>query len=286
MKKFLSLLMACAMVLCFTACGGTTEDGKVTEYDSLAELAEAADCAMITPADVELADEKFVIIEGEPQIAEYSFTVDGAECLLRFAKVDMDTDVETDISGIDNGEGKTLFEGSDEIDHYIENDDLKAQRWFTLDGEYVFVAKDGGEWDWSQFDEIQSQFASMEPRNWSSDVPYEDYLALVGTYADEDLNMAGVSIVQDHARIYVYTSDEDGAVISYRMDAVLEDGKLVYDSEIITKSVYDEDTGETNEESVGEGGAGYIEINDDSLVFAGAASEALRGLVLAPYSYE
>ena len=67
------------------------------------------------------------------------------------------------------------------------------------------------------------------------------------------------------------------------MDATLQDGKLVYDKETISRRVVEEINGSYSADLVPEadGGAGYAEIlPDGSLSFAGAYSEALQGLVL------
>lgn len=288
MKKAFTFLLALAMISCFTACsihvstgdGGSNDlPNPMTEVESLEALSEKAKCALIHPANVELSDEHYFMIDGDPQIAEYQFTVDKKNCTLRFAPAGMDTD----ISGIYGEEG-TLFEDSDAESHYIENDEYKVQRWFTVDGQYVFCVMDGGKWDWAQFDRICSQFANMEPRNWTSDVPFADYLALVGNYADADNNIAAISIRGDHAVIYVYVNQDESTVKSWEMDAVLKDGKLVYEKELISLSAYDMSVGQTDTTPLEDGGAGCIEISGESLVFAGAYSEELQDLVLARFA--
>lgn len=290
MKKLTAILLAGAMLFAFAACGKTEEPAgpevgmpnPMQEMASLEELCEAADCAMIRPEGAEIADEAYFMIEGEPQIAEYRFTADGKQCFLRFARAD----AETDISGIFGENGTLYAEYPQKGTVNIQNDDLQSQRWFTIDGQYVFTVYDGGEWEWTQFNDLMSQFADMEPRNWSSEVPFADYLALTGYYVDDDMNMAAVSIEDDHAAVYVVIDQEDGTRLFWEMDAVLEEGRLTYEKETISKCVYDEDCN-IEETPLPDGGAGFIAITDNgSLDFSGAYSEQLRGFVMAPYSFD
>ena len=283
MKKAITLVLALMMAVSLMACGNkenpTGMPNPMKEVASLEELCEAANCAMIKPEGVEVADEAFFMIESEPQIAEYQFTVDGKKCSLRFA----DVDAKTDISGVYGDEGTIYADYTEEGTVNIQNDDLQSHRWFTVDGQYVFTVFDGGEWEWTQFDGLVSQFAGMEPKNWNSAVPFADYLALVGYYADDAMNMAAITIKDDHVAINVAAVLADGTRMFWDMDAVLDGGKLTYEKETVSQGVYDEDGGISTTD-LPDGGAGYVEIKDDgSLDFAGAYSEQLHGFVMAPY---
>lgn len=284
MKKAIAFILVLAMAASLTACRnkestiGTPNPMK--EITSPEELREAADCAMIRPEGVEIADEVFSLIDGDPQIAEYQFTVDGKKCTLRFANVG----AETDISGVYDDEGTLYADYSVKGTAGIQSDDLQSQRWFTVDGQYVFTVFDGGEWDWTQFDALVSQFAEMEPKNWNSAVPFADYLALVGYYADDAMNIAAITIEDDHAAVNVVADLDDGSRMIWEMDAVLDGGKLTYEKEIVSQGVLD-GSGDMSLTELPDGGAGYVEIRDDgSLDFAGAYSEQLHGLVMAPYN--
>lgn len=279
MKKTVCILLAALLVLSMSACGGEKDPGvpsPMKEVETLEKLSEKANCALIRPTGAELSDEAFFIIDGDPQVAEYRFTAHGTECFLRFA----DADIQTDISGIYVGNG-TLFSDTETESLYIENDDLKAQRWVTADGQYIFVAPDKGSWEWSEFDAIVSQFRKMAPKNWNAEEPYAAYQAVEGRYSDESGNVIGVvNIVKDHAGIYVIIDQEDGSRIYWEMDAVLKGGKLLYEKENISQINYDEKAGGTTAESLEDGGAGSVEIQDGTLIFANAYSEQLKGLVL------
>ena len=304
MKKLTALLLTLTMIFCLAACGAepaatgaqsgpapTAEETEAPEafvsgvpnpmtgVASMEELSEQAKCALICPAGADADGEAFFLIAGEPQIAEYDFTVGGKPCTLRFADVGIDTD----ISGVYH-DGDTLFAGSTAETHSYQTDDVIAMRWFTVDGQYVFIVNTADGWEWQDFDALCSQFMDMEPKTWSGDVPFADYMALTGTYVSEDgQSMASVSIRLDHALLCAYTYPDGETMYYWEMDAKLQDGKLVYDKETISRRVVEEINGSFSADLVPEadGGAGYAEIlSDGSLSFAGAYSEALQGLVL------
>ena len=251
-------------------------ENPMTDLSSLEELSDQADCAMIRPDGVELSDESYHMIDGDTPIAEYSFTVNGSECFLRFSKAG----AETDISGI-YGDNGSLFEGQGEDPVYVENDDVKAERWFTVDGQYVFAVMDAGSWEWDAFSAIESQFTQMEPKNWDSQVPYEDYQKLVGEYSNEAGDAFGaLSIRKDHMVVTVLMSEEDGNRLYWEMDAVLDGDQLVYEKENISQIVYDAESESTTTEAYKEEGAGSVTIGDDCLTFENASSTELKDLVL------
>ena len=174
-KRTIFAILALGLLLGLTACGSSSSSdaddstdssdsaqlaNPMTEVASLEELAEAGDCAMIRPEGVELSDETYYTIDGDDMIYQYGFTVDGTECILRFSKAGSDTD----ISGIYGDDG-LIFDGQGEDPVYVENDDVKAERWFTLDGQYVFAVMDSSSWEYEAFSAIYQQFAAMEPKN-------------------------------------------------------------------------------------------------------------------------
>lgn len=287
MKRLISMLILVILTLCLTSCAGKESANQTTqqteaepqfaglanpmqEYPSLEALSKEINAAIIKPQDAEIADEKFFIINGEPRLAEYRFTVDGKQCTLRTANVGVDTD----ISGIyvENG---TIFQDNPTETCYYETDDFKAERWFTMDGQYVFTVDDDSDWEWKQFDALCSQFMDMEPKNWDSDVPFADYLALTGYYGDGKDSIASVDIKGNHVYVIVrYTVD--GVTYDMEVNAKLDGGKLVYEKE----SRYEEPNNEKIQ--IVNDGPGYIEIQDGSLVLSGVNTEPLKGLVLAP----
>lgn len=282
MKKWITVLLALALVLSLAACGEKEETQQagmpnpMQSVASLEELGEKGNFAVARPEGVALENEAYTLISGEPQIAEYSFNVDGVECFLRFA----DVSTATDISGI-YVDGRTIFQDLEGDDYYIENDSLKAHRWATVDGQYLLVAQDGGAMDWTVFDGIYTQFKDLEPRTWSAAVPYAEYKALEGYYDDADeIAVGAVNIVFDHAGLFVIVDQPDGSRTWWEMNAVLEGGKLVYEKETVSSIHYDENAGSTVTTELPDGPAGYVEVQGDTLVFTGAGSEELQGLVL------
>lgn len=155
MKKILIALTVMAMTICFMGCVDQTDEPKtqlsnpLVEFASIDELNEAMGSDIHQPEGVVLKDEMFIQIKGTPDVGEYDFSVAGTNCMLRFAEIG----AETDISGIYVASG-SLFEGSDINDEYFENDDLKAQRWFEGDMQYILLAEDGGKWDKTQLQSL------------------------------------------------------------------------------------------------------------------------------------
>lgn len=275
MKKLLALLLSLSVVLALTACG------KTATIQSVEDLAKAANAAMVKPQNVEVTDEAFAMLDGDPQIAEYSFTVKGVPCKLRFAKVG----IETDISGEVNGEGDPLMGSTDSDTLYVDNDDLNAKRWVTVDGQYVLIAYDAETWEWADFDAVCKEFANMEPLNWTSDVPFASYKALEGTYTDADYNMGSVVMKGDHVLVLAYLRDADGNTKAWEMEATLEGDKLVYDKEKISVTTYDEEAGESSTTDLPDGGAGFVTITDGVMNLSGCASAELQSLVLQKADY-
>lgn len=279
MRKTILILTALVMIFSLAACGAKNDAGMpnpMREVASLEKLSDEGNCALIRPEGVELTDEAYYIINGEPKTAEYLFKVDGVECFLRFAEAD----AATDISGIYNGDG-TLFADCDDSTTYIENDSLKAKRWFTVDGQYVFAAMDEGAMDWYTYDGICTQFEDMEPKNWNAEVPFATYKALEGSYYNDDMSVAGaIRITGDHAGLYVIADQEDGSRIYREMEAVLIGDDLVYEKETVSRIVFDEAAGGTVMTQLEDGGAGSVRVKDGTLDFSKAWSEDLKGIVL------
>ncbi|MCQ2492500.1 MAG: hypothetical protein MJ087_05620 [Lachnospiraceae bacterium] len=285
MKKLQVLLIVGLIMLGLCACGKkeSSTDGMpnpVQEVASLEELAKTMNCAMIKPEGVEISDETFSVIQGEPKIGQYTFTVDGQECMLRFA----DADVKTDISGVypEDQEGKTLYE--DDVDndhgHYIENDNCKAYRWFTVDGQYIFYVEDKGDWEWDQFEQVYKPFIEMKPVNWTSDVSFEEYKALEGTYADENSEyVAMIMQYMDHVEIYEINQTDEGNHI-WEASAVLDGDQLKFEKGRYYLVTYDEDKGESNEKELGTEKAGSLTIKDKQLTFNQVSDETIKGLTL------
>ncbi len=282
MKKLHGLLIFGLLLLGICACSNQKQstDGMpnpVKELDRIEELAKEMNCAMVKPEGVEISDETFAVIDGEPKIGQYTFTVDGQECMLRFA----DADVNTDISGVypEDQDGKTLFEDDvHDHGHYIENDTGKAYRWFTVDGQYLFYVEDKGAWEWNQFEQIYKQFYTMTPANWTAEVPFENYQAIVGTYMDEKSEyIAQIIQYMDHAEIYIMHQTDEGNNV-WEASAVLNGNRLEYESAKSYLVTYDEKSGESGQKDLGSEQAGSITIKDKTLALDHVADEQFKGI--------
>lgn len=243
MRKLVTIMMAAFMALSLAACSGSGKadvKSPLTEVTSLEELSDAGNFAIIKPTTVEITDEVFQMIDGDTVIAEYSFKADGIPGFVRFAKADKDVD----ISGLYGDDGNSLFQDSEAEEHYVENDNIKADRWFNLDGQYVIEVEDKGEWDWDKFEAFCKEFKAVEPKNWTSNVPYAELSEMTGIYAD-DANeyMASVDIRGDHLSINTAAAVDEGNLI-WEVEAVKDGDKLVHEKESSKISKYDEESGE------------------------------------------
>lgn len=291
MKKFFAILFCLTLVFSLAACGSqntapesenATQGGAtglaspVTELGSMEELCEKGDFALVKPTGIDITEEHFRLIEGEPQVAEYTFTAEGLEFFVRFAKAD----ASTDICGIYK-DGKTLFDGNDDTTCYIQNDDIKIKRWFTVDGQYIFGTEDKNQLEWEKYDALDRQFADIEPVNWNGSAPYAEYKALTGNYDNGTANVCVMNIRYDHMGVYTMVTQDDGSRLYWEIDAELKDGKLVYDSAKLTQYVYDEEKGETVTTEPGEEKGGTITVKDGKVDFSACGSEQLQPLVFS-----
>lgn len=247
----------------------------VEELDSMEDLVEAVNCAVIKPEKVEVKDEHFAAIHGgvadsDDLIGEYTFKADGKVCTLRCG----DVEPSIDISGVYEGEAP-LFKDADKETYFIEHDALSAIRWYTVDGQYTLVVDDAGDWDWTQFDVLASQFINMTPKNWTSDVKFEDYQKLAGYYDGGGEYYAGVSMCMDHVLVVAGTKTDEGHV-HWEAEAVLDGGKLTYEKETCSLLVYDEETGETKTQRMENGKEGSILVQGNTLNFNGVNLKAMK----------
>lgn len=266
MKKILALLLILTFVFALASCGNSIK--------SVEALAEKANCAMIRLTGVEITNEAFAVLPGDPEIFEHTFEINGTKCMLRFARADIDTD----ISGVTTENGP-LFANRESDTIYIENDELRAKSWVTVDGQYVFIVF-SPDWEWSDFEDLCKQYEDMKPVNWTSDVPFETYKAMTGNYMDEDGNMATIVLKGDHVEVMVVKSIDETSRKVWDMEAKLINDTLFYDKEVITVNTYDMDAGETVEEAQPDGGIGGIRVDGDTLILEKCFSEELKSLTL------
>ena len=291
MKKIITILLALTMVFCFAACGSNdtgAEDvdaglaNPMTEVESLEALNAEFDCVMITPTVVSVSDEQFFKVAADPEFAQYNFKANGVDCTLRFAVAGMDTDISGYWKSDDSGE--TVFANSDSDTSYYECDEAKLARWFTIDGQYCFMANDNGEMDYNTFDSIIGEIKAEKPVNWNDDGSFERYKALENYYQDEvsQRAIASFSVDGDHGKVYINWGNGASETYEWIMDVAFdENDNLAYSSE--KRNVYKADeNGVSTEEALEDGGAGYFEVKDGKLYCTGVADETLRDCVFAP----
>lgn len=293
MKKIIALILALAMVFCFAACGNKGDEpivggpevvNPMTELGSLEELNEKFGCAMISPSVMGVSDEHFFSVDANPEYAEYQFTVNGLPYTYRFAVAGMDVD----ISGyyVPDREG-TVFQNSDAEMSYFEGDEAKLARWFTIDGQYVLMVKDNGELDYNTFNGIVEEFKDVKPVNWNDDGSFERYKELEGYYMDVSGAMASFSISGSCGRFMAMTL---GSVPTekYQFDMAVtfdENNNLAFDKVVITLYKSDENGVTISEETLPDGGPGYLEYKDGTFYCNNTGVDQLKNLVFAPFSF-
>lgn len=288
-KKVLALTLSVFLAAGIAACGSSKEEtassstgmaNPVEELSSLEELSERIDAALIKPEGFTITDEVWSVINGDDPIGEYQFTADGVACSLRVAHLP----ATTDISGYYTADQKTIYEDSDTEDTgWNQTDDFQSVRWFTIDGQYVLIAEDAGSWDSEKFESLQIQFENTEPRNWDSDVPFDDYKVLKGYYIDDEQCLAFAGIKGCCMQVLVSVQTDDGTV-NWTADCVLKDDQLVYDEAKLELVEFDDETFDVTYTPYGEESSGSIEISDGNLNFSGVDSELVAGKVFKPYN--
>lgn len=298
-KRITAIAISTALITGLTACGNTSSSGSestvssvtsaesevveestgvmnpVEILSSLEELSERISATIIRPESMEVSDEAYALIKSDVTVGEYQFTTNGINCTLRVANADPSID----ISG-DYVDGTPLFNEDTMNTHYVENDDLQAVRWFTVDGQYTLVADDA--WDWEHFSSLSEEFMNAEPRKWNSDVPFATYKEMEGYYKDDDGSIASITLFLDHVSVNAVGSTDEGNVL-WSAECSLKDGKLVYEKATLELNVYDENKGEITTTPYGEEKGGTIELRDGKLIFSGVNSELFKDTSFVSY---
>lgn len=299
-KRLTALAVFATLITGLTACGNTPapapssasstseasseseipEEGAgmanpVETLSSLEELNEKINAKIIRPESIEVSDENYSLINGDVKVGEYQFTANETSCTLRVAEADPTTD----ISGVYYN-GEPLFSDDSMNTCYIENDDLEAVRWYTVDGQYTFVID--AVWDWEQFEALANEFMNAEPANWKSDVSFATYKEMEGYYKDDDGSIASINIFLDHLSVNAVTTTDEGNV-SWSAECILKADKLAYETATLELNVYDEDKCETTTTPYGDEKAGFLELKDGSLIFSGVSSELFKDRTFASY---
>lgn len=283
MKKLLALALAAMMIVSLCACGEKAtqepetkepETGAVVnpmvEHASLDEINELVGSKLVHPAVMGVSDEKFFTIDcGDFRIAEYHFTVGGTEYTFRCAPVTQD------ISGYYVGDSTAFDDGAHDGIEYAETDSAKLARWFTMDGQYVFAAKDMTDAD--TFALIAEELCAMTQPG-MSDAEYEArYAELAGQYYDAYSQRATMSVEADGAngvKLLVSWSSSASETTEWTMTArITEDGLLTYKDCVCSNIVTAED-GTQTVAIVSTDGEGWFTFDGDKLCWTGTTDES------------
>lgn len=268
MKKLLTLLFACMMLISLTACKQKEEiiDNPVVnpmvEYNSLEEINEKIGVNIVSPGVMGKTDEKYFVVAD--QLAEYDFSLNGYEYTIRGAKI-----TDQDISGI--YDDNNIFEANQDSTCYLN--DYYIERFFDEDKQYTIVLKDPNGMDEETFANIVLELKGLM-------VERKDNDYLLGDYADSVSKRATANVDFDGEYFIVNVSWSSSAseTKTWTMNCTLDGDKLTYLGENTAVYTYDED----GNEMVADGAvnvAGYFEIIDEKLYWTGASDEACRACI-------
>lgn len=248
----------------------------VREYSSLTEINEIAGGKITAPADAEVTDERYSIIDtGDYKIAQYEFTLDGVEYCCRFAN-----GIVEDISGIYVGEGTLFADNTDNGEEIREFDGGMAARHFNLDGQYILMAKDNGKLDKEAFEKTAEQvFEAAYVANGDD----ETMIDLVeGSWHEAIAGRAVMEITADgdKAQFKVNWPNSASEVYIWEFTGTLaKDGGIEYSNGKKYSLVFDEN-GSEEKTDLSENNSGTISFNEDgNLLWIDNESENPEGTV-------
>ena len=271
-NKITSIILAGAMTLTLCACGSkapatplsTSTDivpveipedvglpNPMVEYSSLDEINEELGGRLSHPAVMGVTDEAFYIINGEPEIAQYNFSINGMPYTYRFSY-----DYSADISGIYEGDG-TVFENSTGDDFY-EGESCKAARFVTTDGQYVLIVDDNGEMDSETFKAIAEELFSMSVQ---PDVgsPLDGlWIETIAGRGQMEIKVTGST-----ADITVTWPSSAAELITWLISGEISDDNSIEYSNATKISTFYGDKEYEEPETIYEDGTGTITLNDD-----------------------
>ena len=273
MKKFLALLLTLSMIICFAACGKEKATGgipnPIKSYESLAEINEISGGKLSAPGVMGVVDTAYNIIEGEPLVAEYKFTVNGYECTFRFSPA-----YDVDICGVYGKDG-TAFDGTTAGEvQYAEVEGYKLSRWANIDGQYVFMIKDEGTMEQETFEGTTEELMSIVAPGMSNAEKQAFYDAIAGEYFDKtsERAVAEVESCDGYVSIEVAWGSSASEVRQWTMTATLdEDGLLSYNDEAVVDIVFSEE-GAEEVTVISENGSGSFSYSEETgLAWTGSA---------------
>lgn len=282
MKKYLAVVLCLLMVIGLAACGAKTEaepqseaekietgaeggpiGNPVTEVESLEALNEMTGAKFVTPGVMGVTNVFYSIIDcGDYKIASYKYTVNDKVCEIRFSDY-----MQEDISGyyLEDGTAFAASEGDDEI----IKDGVGLARWFTVDGQYVYIVESEGI-DKELFDAFAYDFRNASLGDNGPAALAAFYSSIEGEYGDPVSQRASLTVTanEDNAEFTVLWSSSASATTKWVMHIrKTEDGLLNYKD--CVKTVITDD----GEKTESENGEGYFEYSEGKLLWTGAAEE-------------
>lgn len=250
----------------------------MTEYASLEEINEIAGGKLAAPADKEVTDEKFWIIDaGDYKIAQYDFTIDKIPYCYRFAD-----GVVVDISGVYEGEG-TLFEDNDHFDEQFKNyDGGKAGRYFTDGGQYVLIAEDEGKLDFVDFQNMGIELFNIASESESESDEESAASPFDGSWYEEIAGRASMNVFVDgdQAQFDVNWANSAAEVYVWEFTGTINDeGVVEYKDGVKYSLLFDED-GNGERTDLSDTNSGTVSLLEDGkLLWIDNESENPEGTV-------
>lgn len=291
MKKVFASVLALVMVLSFAACGQQPQSGAF-EYEgdiedivgapetpfnmpnpakiveSLEKLNELGGTNFMAPADGVTGEAFFSYEDGDYNMYEYKFEMDGIQWIERCAATF------DDISGIYDG-GNQVFGDNTDSPAYAETADAKCYRWFHVDGQYMIVAKDSGSLKKDDFLKIAEDLESRMSRSGET----TGFEGLEGSYADEVSQRATLEAEISGSKLLITVSWSDSAdsTTVWNMECGWDtDACIGYEHGTKTVSATGAD------DVVTENLKGYFELSEDGkLLWTGAPEDGCSGCVFA-----
>lgn len=268
MKRLVVLLFAALFLIGCCAEMSVGMPNPMTEYDSLAELNEAAGTFLCRPAVMGVTDEVFFTIAcNEYTIAEYRFSINGYACNFRCAPTT------EDISGIYiNAEPAFNKEFDGEI-QYVDGEGMHIARWFDINGQYCFALEDpDGLMDAETFHLICDELKDITNPGMNEAETAAYFEELSGEYEDAYSLRAHATVTADGtgACVEVYWANSAFEYVKWTMNIVLGEDGLLYYNDCICEQINTDEDGNDTTQILYEDGEGYFSEVDGTLYWNGA----------------
>lgn len=270
MKKLFGILLTVLLGLSLVACSSSNEGATtglanpIKDYDSIEEINEITGVHVVLPSSIDATDIKYQTINDET--AQVVFMLDGHKWTLRGSKT-----VDQDISGI-HDDNNQFISGQD-FGMYIN--DYYLDRMFTENIQYTIVMDTDGEY----YDEMK--FSDYVFTIETALRQASDPTGISGSYQDSTSQRATMEISKydEYYDIIVSWPDSSNQLTMWSISGTLEDNKINYRGEDISKYSYDSEGNEEYLDSTAINNVGYFEIKDEKLYWTGAGQDNCKDCV-------